>query len=100
MHEAADDLGEDPDRMSFLRSLRVIRRQVINQAGFPPHRLEIGLRETIDEIQERPIPTRRNRTYPRVVKRHRSIDRRIKRPHHQQTLHTAPPQLHLFAPAA
>lgn len=36
MHEAADDLGEDPDRMSFIRSLRVIRRQVTSQAGFSP----------------------------------------------------------------
>ena len=36
MHEAADDLGEDPDRISFIRTLRVIRRQVTNQAGFSP----------------------------------------------------------------
>jgi hypothetical protein len=36
MHEAADNLGEDPDRLSFIRTLRVIRRQVTNQAGFPP----------------------------------------------------------------
>lgn len=36
MREAADDLGEDPDRLSFIRSIRVIRRQVYNQAGFSP----------------------------------------------------------------
>ncbi|HET9256634.1 MAG TPA: IS4 family transposase, partial [Pseudonocardiaceae bacterium] len=36
MREAADDLGEDPDRLSFIRSIRVIRRQVFNQAGFSP----------------------------------------------------------------
>lgn len=36
MHEAADDLGEDPDRLSFIRALRVVRRQVANQAGFSP----------------------------------------------------------------
>jgi hypothetical protein len=36
MHEAADDLGEDPDRLSFIRSLRVVRRQVTSQAGFSP----------------------------------------------------------------
>ena len=36
IHEAADKLGEDPDRMSFIRSLRVVRRQVTNQAGFSP----------------------------------------------------------------
>jgi hypothetical protein len=100
MHEAADDLGEDPDRMSFIRSLRVVRRQVTNQAGFSPHRRDHALRDTINEIQQRHLPTRRNRTYPRVVKRHRSIDRRIKRPHHLQILHNDPPQLHIFAPAA
>jgi hypothetical protein len=36
MREAADDVGEDIDRLSFIRSLRVIRRQVENQAGFSP----------------------------------------------------------------
>jgi transposase IS4-like protein/DDE family transposase len=36
MHEAADDLGEDPDRFSFIRSLRVVRRQVTSQVGFSP----------------------------------------------------------------
>lgn len=36
IREAADDLGEDPDLFSFTRSLRVIRRQVTNQAGFSP----------------------------------------------------------------
>src|SRR5256885_7487511 len=64
---------------------------------FPPHRLDRALQETREEIQERLNPPRRNRTYPRVVKRHRSIDRRIKRPHHRQILHDSPPQLHIFA---
>jgi hypothetical protein len=36
MVEAADDIGEDPDRMSFMRSLRVIRRQVSGLAAFSP----------------------------------------------------------------
>lgn len=36
MTEAADDIGEDPDRLSFIRTIRVIRRQVTNQAGFSP----------------------------------------------------------------
>jgi hypothetical protein len=36
MREAADDLDLDTDRLSFTRSLRVIRRQVSNQAGFSP----------------------------------------------------------------
>lgn len=36
MTEAAESIAEDPDRLSFTRSLRVIRRQVTNQAGFSP----------------------------------------------------------------
>ena len=36
MCHAADEAGLDPDRVSFIRSLRVIRRQVTNQAGFSP----------------------------------------------------------------
>jgi hypothetical protein len=36
MHEAADTADIDPDRISFLRSLRLIRRQITSQADFPP----------------------------------------------------------------
>jgi hypothetical protein len=34
--EAADEAGYDPDRTSFIRGLRVIRRQVTDQAAIPP----------------------------------------------------------------
>jgi hypothetical protein len=36
MREAADQAEIDPDRMSFIRALRVIRRQVTGQAAFSP----------------------------------------------------------------
>jgi hypothetical protein len=36
MREAADQAELDPDRISFIRALRVIRRQVTGQAAFPP----------------------------------------------------------------
>jgi Transposase DDE domain len=36
MTEAADQAEIDPDRLSFVRSLRVIRRQVTSQAAFSP----------------------------------------------------------------
>lgn len=36
MCEAADQAELDPDRLSFIRSLRVVRRQVSNQAAFSP----------------------------------------------------------------
>lgn len=34
--EAADTLGADPDRYSFMRTINVIRRQVLNQAAISP----------------------------------------------------------------
>lgn len=36
MCRAADEADVDPDRLSFIRSLRIIRRQVTGQAGFSP----------------------------------------------------------------
>jgi hypothetical protein len=36
MREAADQAELDPDRMSFIRALRVVRRQVTRQAAFSP----------------------------------------------------------------
>ena len=36
MREAADQAELDPDRISFIRTLRVIRRQVSGQAAFSP----------------------------------------------------------------
>jgi len=36
MHQAARDGDHDPDRISFTRSLRVVRRQVTDQAAFSP----------------------------------------------------------------
>lgn len=36
MHEAADTADIDPDRLSFIRSLRIIRRQITGQADFSP----------------------------------------------------------------
>jgi hypothetical protein len=37
MREAADQAELDPDRLSFIRALRVVRRQVTDQAAFPPN---------------------------------------------------------------
>jgi hypothetical protein len=36
MREAADQAELDPDRLSFIRALRVVRRQVSNQTAFSP----------------------------------------------------------------
>jgi|SRR5579859_5290173 len=42
MREAADQAELDPDRMSFIRTLRVIRRQVSGQAAFSPSETREG----------------------------------------------------------
>lgn len=39
---------------------------------------------------------RRNRTYPRVVKRHFAKYHRIKQPAHRGIRHTDPPKIHIF----
>jgi IS4 transposase len=36
MAEAAQSAGIDPDRLSFMRSINVVRRQVTDQAAFSP----------------------------------------------------------------
>jgi len=36
MHQAAESTGVDPDRVSFTRTLRLVRRQVTAQAAFSP----------------------------------------------------------------
>lgn len=38
MHEAAEHIDIDPDRLSFTRSFRAVRRQVIDQAAFSPRK--------------------------------------------------------------
>jgi len=38
MHEVALDAEEDPDRLSFTRALRVVRRSARDGPGFSPHR--------------------------------------------------------------
>ena len=36
IQEAADQAGEDPDRLSFLHAVNVIRRRIVHPGGFPP----------------------------------------------------------------
>lgn len=94
MCKAADEAGLDPDRLSFIRSLRVIRRQVTDQADFPPERLKKATKATIDEMLER-LNTRRRRTCARVVKRGRHNSYRIKQATDIATNHDGPPTVKL-----
>ena len=36
IHEAAEKAGEDPDRLSFVHAVRVMRRRIINPGAFLP----------------------------------------------------------------
>ena len=40
MHEAALESGEDPDRLSFLHAVRVVRRKMATIGAIPPSELE------------------------------------------------------------
>jgi hypothetical protein len=94
MCQVADEAGLDLDRLSFTRSLRVIRRQVTDQADFPPHRLTTAIKATTAKILEK-LNKRRGRTYPRVVKRARHNSYRVKRPTDTGTKHDGPPTVKL-----
>lgn len=100
MREAADQAELDPDRMSFIRALRVIRRQVSGQAAFPPRNLAKAVAAAIDEIAERPSPGRRERTCPRAVKRTQHTAFPMKRREQKNISHDSPPTIRLFRPAA
>ncbi len=69
MRDAAHQADLNLDRMSFLNSLRIVRRQVTEPAAFPPEDLGQRVCRVIGEIIRRANPTRRLRAYPRVVKR-------------------------------
>ena len=68
MWQAAAHEGVDPDRISFTRTINLIRRQVIAQAAFSPSRLARAFTHGLREILQR-LNTRRERVNPRVIKR-------------------------------
>ena len=68
MHDAAVEAGLDPDRLSFLRSLRVVRRSTAS-VSFSPDKIAAVRSQAIAEIVSVPLPERRLRSSPRMVKR-------------------------------
>ena len=69
MHEAAETLKIDPDRISFTATLKILRCRLpeipVNQS---PKSLEAWYRNLVQEVSEEVIPPRRNRINPRVIK--------------------------------
>src|SRR3954451_16223184 len=76
MHEAALRADEDPDRLSFLHAVRVVRRKLPVFAALPPSGqgrpppARAALREAVlAEILEERVASSRGRRVPRGVKR-------------------------------
>jgi hypothetical protein len=64
---------------------------------FPPHDTGDPHHRAIEEILRFPLGKRRNRIYPRVIKRYGPCYRPIKRSHRQQTLYERPPTIKITA---
>ena len=68
IHEAARTVGEDPDRLSFVHAVQVVRRRIINPGASPPTHPATASR-MIDEILEERGVSSRGQVKPRGVKR-------------------------------
>jgi len=79
--KAATEAGIDPDRVKFRRTVRIVRRRAADPAALSP--LTTGNASSPASWPTSPAkkhlnPKRRNRTYPRVVKRARHNSYRVK----------------------
>ena len=83
MHDAAVVASQDPDRLSFLDSLRVLQCQLPESPQVPT---ETWYRRLLGEVRRQKLRPRRDRWYPRVIKRKMSNWMK-KRPEHRN-----PPQ--------
>ncbi|WP_462203305.1 transposase [Frankia sp. CcWB3] len=90
--QAATAAGIDPDRIKFKRTVRIIRDRVVTDPTFPPDHHHRTMRLLAADIT-RPdtLNTRRERTYPRVVRRARHNQYPVKKPGQCGTHHDAPP---------
>ena len=86
MHDAALQADLVPHRLSFIRSLRATRRTARTQPGLsPPQTIATAHQQAINEILADPLPDRRQRQNPRVIKRKMS-NWPVKRPEHHNWL--------------
>ena len=69
MHEAALQEGEDPDRLSFLHAVRVVRRKVPQFVAIPPLERKASHKAVLAEILEERAVSSRGRQILRGVKR-------------------------------
>ena len=72
----------DPDRLSFVQSLRLIRAAIPEFQWVDPSQHDRLWQRLLRDITHQPLLPRRPRTYPRVVKRKMS-NFKLKRPEHR-----------------
>jgi hypothetical protein len=68
MHEAALQSDLDPDRLSFVHALEVVREAVAEFQMVAPEQVEALYRRLLDDIAAKRLPERRPRVNGRVVK--------------------------------
>lgn len=84
--EACHTHHVEPDKISFVDSLRAISLMVPRMRSAPSHRLPALYRQLLQDVAHSLIDRpRRNRRYPRVVKQKMS-NFKLKRPHHRQQI--------------
>jgi hypothetical protein len=82
MYEAAWNANLDPDRLSFIQSIRLIRASIPEFQLVDPAHHERLYQRLLHDIARQTLPPRRDRTNPRVVKRKMSKFK-LKRPVHR-----------------
>jgi hypothetical protein len=82
MAEAAAAAEVDPDRLSFMSCLRILRLRLPECPPGQPERFRAWYQKLLAEMGRERLPARRNRVNPRVVKRKMSKFRK-KRPYHR-----------------
>lgn len=81
MHEAAQQAGLDPDRLSFVGAIRVLQKAVPEFQMTTPEQLPALYQRLLRDMARKRVPKRRLRTNPRVVKRKMS-NFKLKRAEH------------------
>jgi hypothetical protein len=82
MHEAALQAGVDPDRLSFVHTIRVLHEAISEFQMVAPAEHPRLYQRLLHDIAAGRLPARRLRSHPRVVKRKMS-NFRLKRPGHR-----------------
>jgi hypothetical protein len=83
MHEAALTADVDPDRLSFVHALEIVRDAVPEFQLVAPDQQHSLYERMLRDIAAKPLPPRRPRSNARVVKRKMS-NFKLKRPEHQR----------------